>query len=77
MIVAKQGLPIICSNGHQGGEIARDILQDDPLQPKGDFSLVDAGNHENDGHKCSTCGERITYYKSGRYKVHTSQGWIG
>jgi|HubBroStandDraft_6_1064221.scaffolds.fasta_scaffold369521_1 hypothetical protein len=79
MIIARKGDPVVCSRGHVNGNIEKDIADTDVIYPK-DFALEDAATTitaTDDGHVCSSCGERITRLRAGTYTIHTAHGWIG
>jgi hypothetical protein len=76
MLVARKGEPIVCPNGHVGGSLDRDLADGEAIGSR-DISIEDGGNHTLAGHVCLQCGERITEYRDGAFRVLTRQGWIG
>jgi hypothetical protein len=80
MIIARKGDHVVCSKGHVNGYLERDIADTDVIYPEDYFVLDDPATtipSTNDGHVCSTCGERITRLRAGTYTIQTARGWIG
>ena len=77
MFAARKGDPLVCPNGHVCGRVERDVAKDDVLYPTGDFSLIEAGKHTEEGHYCPRCGAPVTKCLDGRYRILIRSGWIG
>jgi hypothetical protein len=81
-MIASREEQIVCSKGHVGGSMARDIRDGETIGPR-DIAVGDGGNHTLAGHCCKTCKETdgaeegITRYSNGAYAVRTARGWIG
>jgi hypothetical protein len=80
MPLIPEGTQIVCTKGHVFGTVAQNIPDGQTIGAR-DLDLgVDVAMHinpRNDGHRCRSCGERVTHYQDGAYQIRTAGGWRG
>jgi hypothetical protein len=80
MPLIAQGTKIVCTKAHVFGTVAQDIPDAQTIAAQ-DLDLgADVAMHINprsDGHRCRSCGERVTHYQDGAYQIRTAGGWRG
>jgi hypothetical protein len=81
MAIARNGDPIVCSKGHVAGHLLDDLTDTDLIPADGKVFGIDFDKARisgtDDGHECSTCGERVTTLRDGHYQIRAANGWFG
>lgn len=78
MPLIPDGTQLVCTKSHVFGTPAQNIPDGQTIAAQGlDFG-ADVAMHinpRNDGHRCRSCGERVTHHQDGAYQIGTAGGW--